>query len=336
MTARANSLTDRATLPAQTLGVFVSGLRALEYDTGALLAAAGLSAADLADPDGEVPCEAYGAVLGGAQRQRFTPNLALALAQVTPLGAWPLLDYLVVTADTVGDGLHQLARYFRVTGSPIGLTIRDAGDPLRVELAAPSAFAVEYEAALIVLHLRDETGGAVVAAGLSFEHAIDDTDAFARAVGCPVVPDARWSGFTITSEAWRRPLRRRDSVLRQVLETHANGILARLPARTGLAHDVQQALAARIGGGDTRIESLGRAFAMSPRTLQRRLAAEGVSYQSLLEDARKEAAGRYLADGTLAIGEIAYLLGYSEPAPFHRAFRRWYGKTPEAFRRRRA
>jgi AraC-like DNA-binding protein len=75
---------------------------------------------------------------------------------------------------------------------------------------------------------------------------------------------------------------------------------------------------------------------MSPRTLQRRLAEEGVSYQTLLEGARKEAAGRYLADGTLAIGEIAYLLGYSEPAPFHRAFKRWYGTTPEAFRRRRA
>jgi AraC-like DNA-binding protein len=232
---------------------------------------------------------------------------------------------------------RPLARYFRVTRDAIRLTIHDAGDPIRVDVAAQSAFAVEFEAALMVTHLRDETGGAFAAAGLSFEHAVDDPDAFARAVGCPVVTGAPWSGgVVITSEAWRLPLRRRDSVLRQVLETHANGILARLPERGGLAHDVQQALAARIGGGDTRIESLGRALAMSPRTLQRRLAAEGVSYQSLLEDARKEAAGRYLADGTLAIGEIAYLLGYSEPAPFHRAFRRWYGKTPEAFRRRRA
>jgi AraC-like DNA-binding protein len=73
---------------------------------------------------------------------------------------------------------------------------------------------------------------------------------------------------------------------------------------------------------------------MSARTLQRRLAAEGVSYQELLEDARKEAAGRYMTESTLAIGEIAYLVGYSEPAPFHRAFKRWYGMTPEAFRQK--
>ena len=58
-----------------------------------------------------------------------------------------------------------------------------------------------------------------------------------------------------------------------------------------------------------------------------------MSYQTLLDDARKTAARRYLAESTLAIGEIAYLLGYSEPAPFHRAFRRWYGATPDAIRR---
>ena len=44
-------------------------------------------------------------------------------------------------------------------------------------------------------------------------------------------------------------------------------------------------------------------------------------------------AARYLSDSTLAIGEVAYLIGYSEPAPFHRAFKRWYGMTPDAFRR---
>jgi AraC-like DNA-binding protein len=59
-----------------------------------------------------------------------------------------------------------------------------------------------------------------------------------------------------------------------------------------------------------------------------------VSYQRLVDDARKEAAGRYLSEPTLAIGEVAYLVGYSEPAPFHRAFKRWYGVTPEIFRQK--
>jgi len=50
--------------------------------------------------------------------------------------------------------------------------------------------------------------------------------------------------------------------------------------------------------------------------------------------ARKEAAERYIRQSTLAIGEVAYLVGYSEPAAFHRAFKRWFGTTPEGFRQK--
>jgi AraC-like DNA-binding protein len=143
---------------------------------------------------------------------------------------------------------------------------------------------------------------------------------------------ASWSGVSVPGEAWQLPLRRRDLILRHMLEGHANEILARLPARTGLALEVQRALTSRVAGGDIRIESIARQFAMSARTLQRKLADEQISYQRLLDDARKEAAGRYITESSLAIGEIAYLIGYSEPAPFHRAFKRWYGMTPDAFR----
>jgi AraC-like DNA-binding protein len=92
-------------------------------------------------------------------------------------------------------------------------------------------------------------------------------------------------------------------------------------------------LTGRVAGGDIRIEAIARELAISGRTLQRRLGTEGLSYQELLDDARKEAAARYMRETNLAIGEIAYLVGYSEPAPFHRAFKRWYSVTPDAFRK---
>jgi len=343
MTTHANSLTARVTgakapaastmtLPAHDLRVFLDGLGRLGHNVDALLAAARLQHVDLENPDARVPCDAYGAVLTRVQHDRFTPNLALELARVTPLGAWPLVDYLVVTADTVEAGIRQLARYIRITGAPFSIEVRDEVEPIRVELTAPAApFAIEFDAALMVLRFREETQG-VFAASLSFTHTLDDAAAFARILGCPVTSNASWSGLSVPRQTWRLPLRRRDPTLRQVLEEHANEILARLPARTGLALEIQRALASRVAGGDTRIESVGRQFGMSARTLQRRLADEGISYQKLLDDARKAAAARYLAESTLAIGEIAYLLGYSEAAPFHRAFRRWYGATPEAFR----
>ena len=100
----------------------------------------------------------------------------------------------------------------------------------------------------------------------------------------------------------------------------------------GVALEVRRALAARVGGGDTRIQTIARILATSARSLQRRLAAAGVSYQQLLDLARKDAAERYLTDSPLSIGEVAYLLGYSEPAAFNRAFKRWRHETPRAFR----
>lgn len=98
--------------------------------------------------------------------------------------------------------------------------------------------------------------------------------------------------------------------------------------------DVRRALASRVAGGDTRIQAVARALVTSVRSLQRRLAAAGVSYQQLLDLARKDAAERHLKQSSLSIGEVAYLLGYSEAAAFNRAFRRWHKQTPQAFRAR--
>jgi AraC-like DNA-binding protein len=341
MTAYANSLTERVvagadaliTLPAHNLRVFLNALRDLGYNTEALLAAAGLRDQDLSNPDARVSCEAYGTVLSRAQQQRFTPNLALEIARVTPFGAWPLLDYLVLTADTVGAGVHQLARYMRLTGSPVTMSVRDAGDAIRIEITTSvSPFAVEFQAAIMHMHFRKELGDQFMAHAINFQHMPDDPRAYERILGCPIKANATWSGTTLSRAVWQLSLPRRDPLLREMLEGHANSILDRLPRRTGVALEVQRALIPRVSGGDTRIFAVARELSLSARTLQRRLAEEGVSYQELLDLARKEASSRYLTESSLSIGEVAYLVGFSEPAPFHRAFKRWFGVTPERFR----
>src|SRR5262245_28761752 len=133
MTTRANSLTESATLPAGSsaswtvpandVGAFLSALARLSYDVAALAAAAGLRQSDLDDPDARIPCDTLGALVAVAQRARLTPNLALAIAAETPIGAYPLLDYLVLTSDSVAAGVAQLARYQRLIGNPVVLDI---------------------------------------------------------------------------------------------------------------------------------------------------------------------------------------------------------------------
>jgi hypothetical protein len=239
MAARAKSLTDRVkvaksparpapTIAASDVRVLATVLRELGYDMGALFSAVGLAEPSL-ETDDRVSCESYGAMIAAAQRQRFTPNLSLAVARLTPLGAYPLLDYLVATSDSVGAGVKQLARYFSLVGSPLTIAIHEGAKMVRVEFGRTTLpFTVEHQAALMVQHLRAETEGRFTAAAVAFEHQPDNIAEFSRALGCPVDAGTVWNGMLIAPGVASSPSSSRP-VLRQV-EGRADDILARLPS----------------------------------------------------------------------------------------------------------
>src|SRR5512133_729216 len=125
-----------------------------------------------------------------------------------------------------------------------------------------------------------------------------------------------------------------DPALSRILERHAQALLAEKPELgQAYADRVRTVLASALAGGTTTLESVATRLAMSARTLQRRLTSEGVTFDGLPDAVRLQLAVRYLTEPKVAISEVAYLLGYSEPSPFHRAFRRWTGTTPSEFRR---
>jgi AraC-like DNA-binding protein len=347
MTVRADRLTMRAktsdrlgsprsSYPASSARVFVDALERLGYCMAPLLADAGIRRADLNDPDGRIPVAAWGPMFRRALEERPMKNVGMRLATVTPFGAFPLIDYVVATSQSVGEGFRCLARYLRLVEPRSVPCICDDGDPIRVLLEGhDTPFSAEFTVTLNLLHWREETEGRFRAVYASFCHEPDDVEEMQRLLGCRVHAGASWNGWAFAREMWQFPLRRRDPALRKLLQRHAEESIARLPPTEGVDLDVRRALASRIGGGDIRIQTIALALGTSARSLQRRLAAEGVSYQQLLDLARKDAAERYLSDSSLSVAAVAYLLGYSEPAAFSRAFRRWRKETPQAFRARR-
>jgi AraC-like DNA-binding protein len=347
MTPRANRLTARATstvspapaAPATCFRAYVDAFERLGYDVESLLDRVGVRRADLLDPDVLIPSAVCTGFFGNALQQTRPTNIGVRLAEVTPIGAFPLLDYLVVTSDRVSEGCRQLSRYFSLIGGP-GVEILEDRSPIRVVFRCADSVGAEYTVTLAVLHFREETEGRLHVEHVSFPHQPDDLDYVERVLACPVRVGQSWAGVALAPEVWELPLRRRDSILRGVLERQAEGMIAQQPASDAVTSEVRRVLASRIARGDTQIQSVARVLSTSTRSLQRRLAAVGVSYNRLLDQVRKEAAERYLSDSPLSITEIAYLLGYSEPAAFNRAFRRWCDGTPQAFRehhrRRRA
>jgi AraC-like DNA-binding protein len=307
----------------------------LGFDLDALLASAGLRREDVAS-DAYIAPAACVSVFTRAHQERRVSNLALQLAVHTPVGTTPLLDYLIVSADSVGHGLDRLVRYLRLVNPGIRIAIRAEGDPVRVEIERSSGwFENELTVSLSVLRFRRETDDQLQPLQVAFTHEPDDVGEYARVLRCPVRVKAGWNGWALSQAAMSLPLRRRDPALGRWLERQAADILARLPTGGDICDEVRRALSTQLTAGDIRVDVVARRLATTARTLQRRLAEAGTSFEALRDDARKAAAEIFLGDPTLSIAEVAYLLGYSEPRAFHRAFRRWHGTTPHAFRAER-
>jgi AraC-like DNA-binding protein len=335
MTTRANPLIHRATMPAMSvpsgyLRTFVDALVRLGFDREPLLTASKVEASTLADPDAHVPNSAVGDVLCAAEAQKRMPNMGLRIAGEVPIGAFALLDYLIVTSENVGDGFRALRRYLSLTGSPATVTIEDGDDPVHVIIES-NPFTVEFTVALAVRHMRGETQGRFSPEFISFRHVPANAAEFEERLGCRVLTNAKWNGFAVARPVWCEPLRRRDPILRHMLQHQADQLREAAPRDQDVTGEVRRAITARLGG-DVSIQRIAADLNTAPRTLQRRLGAAGQSYDALRHAVLREIAERCLAAADLSIGEIACLLGYSEPAAFHRAFKRWTGSTPQAFR----
>jgi AraC-like DNA-binding protein len=101
-----------------------------------------------------------------------------------------------------------------------------------------------------------------------------------------------------------------------------------------VAERVRGAIRETLPAGDVRVNAIAKRLAMSPRTLHRRLQAEGLSYQQLLDDTRCEMASRDLLRGGQSVREVGQRIGFNNVSAFSRAFKAWTGCTPVEFQQR--
>jgi AraC-like DNA-binding protein len=97
-------------------------------------------------------------------------------------------------------------------------------------------------------------------------------------------------------------------------------------------HRTRAVIIRHLQDGEPRRPKIATVLGISERTLQRRLTAEGTSFQLLLDDTRRELARHYLGQKTVSLADIAYLLGFSDQSSFFRASRRWFGRSPRDYR----
>jgi len=155
-----------------------------------------------------------------------------------------------------------------------------------------------------------------------------------RHFGCPVRFASDRDALLVPTDVLEAPNRLGDRSISRFFEEHLDTVVAGSPDRQPLERQVLPLIARSLSGGVPRVSDVARRLAMSARTLQRRLAAGGRSYQSLVDEARHQLAARLLVETDYSLSEVSFMAGFSDQSAFTRAFKRWEGSTPRAYRLR--
>lgn len=267
-------------------------------------------------------------------------SFGLRVGKTSHASAMPLAGRLIAASPTLGEGLARIMAYYRVFNDVHPAEVAVDGDDIVVRVltkAIPLVLprhAIEFAFAWFVGVATVAIGEKVALRSVSFEHTPPrDVSEHVDTFGCPVVFEGSETAFRAPRALFERPTARPDPYLVELLESHAQLLVAKLPDRASVAARVRAIVAELLPRGDAGIDLAAEALGSSPRTLQRKLKEEGTSFTDLVDEVRCDLAKNHLRNGARPIAEIALLVGFSDQSTFHRAFVRWTGKTPGDFRR---
>jgi AraC-like DNA-binding protein len=243
------------------------------------------------------------------------------------------------TAPNLRGSLERAARYALLLTSVAGYELRDhaKGAYFLLHRNGPRSLGLrlsnETTLASAVSIMREVSPDPVVPLEVHCRHAapssVADHEAF---FGCPVIFGSDLDGLLMSEETLMGANRLGDPAMAQFLKPHLDKELAAVSSQSSFQQNLLRRISDRLSEGPLRAADVAREMGMSDRTLHRRLVADGISFQGLLEQARRRLAEGLLVQSDHSIAEIAFLTGYSEQSAFTRAFKRWVDQTPAMFR----
>jgi AraC-like DNA-binding protein len=326
------------TVQAWVLPHLIAFVERQGIDATAIRSLPGLS--DLTDPDGRVPEASAEQAWQIAATLTHDAAIGLHVAEGMPRGAMDLVEYALRSSASLGAGLERLARYGHVLSDRVAarmeadddgllLLVRDTGN------TALHPARAEFGLAMALKLARESAGEDIVPMRVGFVHrAPNDDSEHRRYFGASLRFEAGSNSMLLKGADAARPMRGHDEALSSIIHRRLDKMLAERTQHVSgpLSAQVRYLMVQHLGERVLTPESISRALAVSPRTLSRRLAEEGTSFRHLLDDVRRDFACALLQDRSSNIGDVAFFLQYSEPAAFHRAFRRWTGQTPRQYR----
>jgi len=329
------------TVSATVLQQMFLYLRSLHVDIDAFLRSIGVDPAAVAAPDARLLNDTYLFIQDSAAEYVRDPYFGLHMGEFAEVGSWSILGYMMMNCRTLGEAVVKSGRYSRIVGNLIEGRAEVLGDTARlVYFTPPYAPAMSrhcFESALAssVRMMRTLSGQHICPLAVTFAHAEPPgpaaEDEYRRVFGCPVSFSQPNTTMTFALGVAYMPIPLANPALLAQFERFADDLLAQLQTTEPFTRTVTKIVLARLDDETLSIDTVARELAVSVRTLQNRLAAEGVVFSDLLRDVRRQLAQQYLREN-YSVEQITYLLGFSEPSVFRKAFKKWWGVTPGEFR----
>jgi AraC-like DNA-binding protein len=265
------------------------------------------------------------------------PAIALRVSTMVQPNTLGIIGYLALASESRRNAFELVKGLTPLLWEDVECDLESGGEVALIRCrtgSGPQAshFTTEYAIGLTVTMSRVLGAGRSDPLEARFSYSAPAyADEYERILRLPVRFDADEDGvlFPISMMDSLNPSA--DATLRQLLERYAADQLAKIPTSARFSQRVRACILSMLPLGNLTADTVAAQFSMSSRTLRRRLREEATSYQEILDDVRAELARHYLAKEKRGIDEVAFLLGFSDPSAFTKAFRRWTKQTPADF-----
>src|SRR5215510_12577613 len=308
--------------------------RAAGIDVAPLMAKAGVTRQQVEEEDFELPTEDQIRFVELVADALHDDLLGFHLARDVDLRELGLLYYVLNSSDFLGDALRRAERYCAIINEGVRLRV-SGGKELALDLKyvgvkrLADRHQIEAWVTGLVRICRQITNRQLLPCIVSFVHRREggcpEMDAF---MGREVTFGADADEIVFPGTAQQIPIIGADPYLNRILVRYCEEARAHRAATSTFRIKVENAIAPLLPHGKASAPEIARRLGMSPRTLGRQLAPEGLNFSTVLDRLRADLARRYLQDGGLSISKIAWMLGYGEVSAFNHAYKRWTGKTP--------
>jgi AraC-like DNA-binding protein len=312
-------------------------LRSLGADPEEVLGEIGYDLKLFDDPENRISLAAHNHIVSHCVARTGCRHFGLLVGQQDGLHSFGLMGLLVKHSPDVGTALRSFVRYLHlhVHGATTSLAVNGGSALFTYEIHEPGLEAIDQvgDGAVAVMQniMRDLCGPDWRPIEAWFAHRKPvDVGPFRRFFRIPLRFDAEQFALLFSAGYLNRRLPAIDGELRSLLQRQIDLLEDRY--REDFPEQVRNVLRTALMSGHASADQIAALFGMHSRTLNRRLAAHGIGFQRLMDESRFEIARQMLEASSTDVGQIAELLGYAAPSVFTRAFRRWSGNTPLAWR----